>query len=312
MSLSMNRSLILSMLTMTAIYSACSREEHVASEPSASDENPIYVEIRQIADDFMAHRPMRGFAHEMPLAEAYIWQDRLVEYMEPVLGTVVGFKTGGHSPGPGFPTFPAEGIRGAILAGMVFPSGTAVTLDQTRRGFLEADFAFRVGNDSINEAVTDLETLAALDAIIPFAEIPDPYYEDGTRSINGTIVANMGSRMSFVGEPLMLEPTEVWIEKINSFTFAVHDEHGSEIDSGTMLGWYEPLEVVRWLRDQLRASGKRLERGQLLSLGNIGILRQLHEGSPRGPAYTSNEFVLSYYGLSEHPVKVVIKVNRTQ
>ena len=41
--------------------------------------------------------------------------------------------------------------------------------------------------------MTDLETLAALDAIIPFAEIPDPYYEDGTRSVNGTIVANMVS-----------------------------------------------------------------------------------------------------------------------
>jgi 2-keto-4-pentenoate hydratase len=193
---------------------------------------------------------------------------------------------------------------------MVFPSGTAVTLDQTRRGFLEADFAFRVGDDSINTAMTDLETLAALDAIIPFAEIPDPYYEEGTRSINGTIVANMGSRMSFVGEPLLLAPTEEWIARINNFTFAVHDELGNEIDTGTMAGWYEPLAVVRWIRNQLQESGKQLEPGQILSLGNIGILRQLHEGSPRGPAYTSNEFILNYYGLSDEAVSVTIKVNR--
>ena len=77
-----------------------------------------------------------------------------------------------------------------------------------------------------------------------------------------------------------------------------------------MLGWYEPLTVVRWLRDQLLASGKRLEPGHLLSLGNIGILRQLHEGSLRGPAYASDEFILSYYGLADDPVKVVIKIDR--
>ena len=303
---------ILGLLTASTLMQACGSEAEIGSPNSSAGDDQIYVEIQQIADDFLAHRPMRGFAHQMSLAEAYVWQDRLVEYMEPALGPVVGFKTGGHSPGPGFPTFPPEGIRGAILAGMILPSGTAVTLDQTRRGFLEADFAFRVGSDAINEAVTDLETLAALDAIIPFAEIPDPYYEEGTRRINGTIVANMGSRMSFAGEPLMLEPTRAWIDKINSFTFAVHDEHGTEIDAGTMSGWYKPLEVVRWLRDQLLDSGIRLQPGQLLSLGNIGILRQLHEGSPRGPAYTSDAFILSYYGLSDAPVSVSIKVDRSK
>ncbi|MCH7853319.1 MAG: hypothetical protein IIB76_03200 [Proteobacteria bacterium] len=302
----------LPVLATAALLLACGGELEAVNADSNLDDDAIYAEIRQIADAFMAHEPMPGFAHEMTLAEAYAWQDRLVEYMEPALGPVVGWKTGGHDPGPGFPTFPPGGIRGAILGGMIFRSGTAVRLDQTRRGFLEADFAFRVGSDRINDAQTDLETLAGLDAIIPFAEIPDPYYEEGTRSINGTIVANMGSRMSFVGEPLLLEPTEEWIEKINSFTFAVHDEHGNEIDAGTMAGWYEPLAVVRWIRDQLRKSGKRLEPGQILSLGNIGILRQLHEGSPRGPAYISNEFILSYYGLSEKPLSVTIRVDRSQ
>jgi 2-keto-4-pentenoate hydratase len=300
----------LPLLSAAILLSACGQEEAATVSQSSDYRDVIYTEIRHIADEFLAHRPMPGFAHDMPLSEAYAWQDRLVEYMQPDLGPVVGWKTGGHNPGPGFATFPPDGIRGAILQGMVFPSGTAVTLDQTRRGFLEADFAFRVGDDSINTAMTDLETLAALDAIIPFAEIPDPYYEEGTRSINGTIVANMGSRMSFVGEPLLLAPTEEWIARINNFTFAVHDELGNEIDTGTMAGWYEPLAVVRWIRDQLQESGKRLEPGQILSLGNIGILRQLHEGSPRGPAYTSNEFILDYYGLSDEAVSVTIKVNR--
>ena len=287
--------------------------QHKASEnltESSVEEDAIFLEIRQIADQFIAHQPMQGFAHAMPLQQAYIWQDRFAEYMKPVMGPVIGYKTGGHDPGPGFATFPPNGIRGLILEGMDYPSGTEVSLDQTRRGFLEADFAVRVGSAKINEAESDLEILAALDAIIPFAEIPDPYYEDGTRSVNGTVVANMGSRMSFSGEPLLLAPTEDWLNKINNFTFVVNDEHGTEVATGSMSNWYRPLTVVRWLRDHVRDSGKNLKPGQILSLGNIGIIRQLHEDSPRGPAYESNEFILSYIGLSDEPASVTIKIAR--
>ena len=77
------------------------------------------------------------------------------------------------------------------------------------------------------------------------------------------------------------------------------DEHGTVIQAGSMEGWYEPITVVRWLRDQLAESGKELITGQLLSLGNIGIIRQIHEGSSRGPAYTSNQFRLEYYGIRD-------------
>ena len=247
----------------------------------------------------------------MTLQDAYRWQDEMAVIMAPSLGAVIGYKTGGHDSGPGFSTFPPGGIRGLMLAGMMRPSGTVVRLEQFRRGFLEADFAFRVGDASINTAQTDLEILAGLDAIIPFAEIPDPYYDVDSRSVNGTIVANMGSRLSFTGEPIPLHASEEWIDKINNFTFAVLDENDVEIQAGQMAGWYEPLTVVRWIRDHLQTSGKELLPGDVLSLGNIGIIRQLHEGSPRGPAYESNQFRLEYYGLTDgDPATVMINIKR--
>ena len=89
------------------------------------------------------------------------------------------------------------------------------------------------------------------------------------------------------------------------------DENNVVIQSGTMAGWYEPLTVVRWIRDQIKASGKELMPGQLLSLGNVGIIRQIHEGSPRGPAYQSNQFRLEYYGLKQDgPATVTINLDR--
>ena len=298
-------------LIVIGIMAACSPDKAVVSgAPPPTGDDQIRVELVQMADDFMNYREMKGFLHEMPLDEAYRWQDKMVEIMAPAMGGIVGYKTGGHSPGPGFSTFPPEGIRAYLLEGMMRPSGTTVRPEQFRRGFLEADFAFRVGDSAINDAQTDLEILAGLDAIIPFAEIPDPYYETDTRSINGTIVANMGTRMSFTGEPVLLEPTEEWMYKINNFTFAVYDENNVEIQSGQMNGWYEPITVVRWIRDQISESGKELQPGQLLSLGNIGIIRQLHEGSTRGPAYENNQFRLEYFGLTDQPAVVIINVER--
>jgi len=300
-------------LTAFALLCACSASDAPpASVFERASEAEIRAEVHALADDFIAFRPMRGFLHDMPISTAYRWQDELVAHMESSLGPVVGYKTGGHDPGPGFPIFPIGGIRGAILEGMLLPDGTAIRLAESRRGFLEADIAVRVGSSAINNARTDMEILAALDAIVPFAEIPDPYYEEGTRTINGTIAANMGSRFSFAGEPVSLAATPEWLERLNTFTFAVHDENGNEVERGQIEGWYRPLDVVRWLRDNLREGGKRLEPGMLLSLGNIGIIRQLHEGSPRGPAYTGSEFTLSYYGLGNVPATVTILIDRSE
>lgn len=287
-----------------------SSQELVSATATPRDAN-IHAELVRMADDFVNLRMMQGFDHDMPLAEAYRWQDEMVEIMRLKLGDVVGYKTGGHNPGPGFATFPPEGIRAYILSGMLREDGHAIKVSDTKVGFLEADFAFRVGSSEINQAQTDLEILAGLDAIIPFAEVPDPYYDPDTRSINGTIVANMGTRMSFTGTPVPLEPSAEWLDRINNFTFAVLDENDVLIQEGSMKGWYEPITVVRWIRDQLAESGKELLPGQILSLGNVGILRQIHEGSPRGPAYQSNQFRLEYYGLTDDgPATVTINVDR--
>ena len=285
---------------------------HGHAAPAAPSPD-LAAEVRQMAEDWLQYRRMKGFLHPMDLAEAYRWQDRFVEALEPALGPTVGYKTGGHDSGPGFPVFPPEGIRAHIVAGMLRRDGDAIRLEDTRAGFLEADLAFRVGSDAINGAETDLEILAALDALIPFAEVPDPWYELETRSINGTIVANMGTRFSFTGTPVPIEGTEAWLERLRTFTFRVVDEQDAVVQAGAIEGWYDPITVVRWLRDHLRASGKRLAPGQLLSLGNIGIIRQLHEGSPRGPAYTGTRFRLEYLGLVDGPPpSVTIEIDRSE
>ena len=152
-----------------------------AEDPPADPEAAIRAEVEAMADDFVNLRMLTGFVHEMPLAEAYRWQDEMIEILGPAMGEVVGYKTGGHDPNPPNASFPPGGIRAHLLSGM-FRADPSIRVEETSAGFLEADFAFRVGDVSINTAETDLEILAGLDAVVPFAEIPDPYYDpDGHR-----------------------------------------------------------------------------------------------------------------------------------
>ena len=281
------------------------------SAPTTSSETDIATDLDRMADQFLSVQELVPFLHDLTEDEAYRWQAEFVAALQPSLGRIAGYKTGGHDTGPPNPNFPPHGIRGVLLEGMVHPSGASVTPNDAVWGFLEADFAVRVGDESINTAETDLQLLASLDAVIPFIEIPDPAFRDNQRSPTGSIVTNMASRYAFVGEPITIEPTVAWIATLNTMTFAVHDEHGTEVGSGTLDGHYQPLTVVRWLRDHLRTFGLQLEPGHLLSLGTISINRQLKAGSPQGgPAYRSNQYRLSYYGLSGDAGTVVVNIER--
>ena len=281
------------------------------STPSGYSETDIAADLDRMADQFLNVQELDPFVYDLTEDEAYRWQTEFVAALQPSLGRIVGYKTGGHDTGPPNPNFPPQGIRGVLLEGMVHPSGASVTLNDAVWGFLEADFAVRVGDESINTAETDLELLASLDAVIPLIEIPDPAFLNNQRSPTSSIVTNMASRYAFVGDPIPTMPTVAWIEALNTMTFAVHDEHGTEVGSGTLDGHYQPLTVVRWLRDHLRTFGWQLESGQLLSLGSIRINRQLKPGSPQGgPAYSASQYRLSYYGLSGDASPVVVTIER--
>ena len=88
-----------------------------AEDPPADPDAAIRAEVGAMADDFVNLRMLTGFVHEMPLAEAYRWQDAMVEILP--LGEVVGYKTGGHDPNPPNPNFPPGGIRAHLLCGHV-------------------------------------------------------------------------------------------------------------------------------------------------------------------------------------------------
>ena len=281
------------------------------ADPAANvDEAEIRAAVEALIDDFLNVRAIRPLAPELSLEEAYRWQDETVEMLRPTFGEVVGYKTGGHNPGPTSPYFPPGGIRAQMLSGMFVGNGASVRVEEMGAGsFLEADFAFRVGSESINEARTDLEILAALDAFVPFAEVPDPTAEPDDNAMARAVVGNMTSRIALAGDPVPIYPTEEWLERLNNMEYAVLDENGTVIERRSMADWYRPIDVVRWLRDHLQAYGKQLVPGQLLSLGNLGINRPFFDGTTRGETYTSNRYQVEYYGLRANGEPATVTIN---
>ena len=311
--MSMGRTSMLRLCALLAGMLCAGSAPAQTDSPANTNEAEIRAAVEALVDDFLNVRTIRPFEPELSLEEAYHWQDELVEMLRPTFGEVVGYKTGGHNPGPSSPYFPPDGIRAQLLSGMFLSDGAAVRLDDMGAGsFLEADFALRVGSESINEARTDMEILAALDAFVPFAEVPDPTAAPDDNAMVRAVVGNMTSRIALAGDAVPIEPTEEWLERLNNMEYAVLDENGAVIQRRSMADWYRPIDAVRWLRDQLRSYGKKLMPGQILSLGNLGINRPFFEGTSRGEVYIGNRYRVEYYGLGDdgEPATVTVDIIR--
>ncbi|MEO1402447.1 MAG: hydratase [Cyanobacteria bacterium J06635_1] len=187
------------------------------------------------------------------------------------LGPVVGFKAALTTPTAQTQFGVNHPLYGFLLEEMLLESGDKIPLQFGARPVAEGDLMVRVRNDSINTASTDEDLLASLDAVIPFMELPDLFYQDGANVDATALVAiNAGTRYGVMGDPIDLEPTPEWMTRLGQIQVRVINDAGQTIasgDSSALMG--HPISSVRWLRDTLSAQGVTLQPGDLLSLGSM-------------------------------------------
>ena len=301
----------LSLVLLSVLFIAGCSDQPAQPETPANLMAPpdqIQSELAVLAEQAINYQPLANFTHEMSYAQAYAWQQAFMELIEPQWGEVVAYKTGGHSPGAAG-IFANGPLRGQMLQGVFLEAGSTLSRANYSAGILEADFALRVGDDAINTAETDMELLASLDAIVPFIEILNPQDEPGPDSAVKPIVTAMLSRHGIAGDAIPIEANDYWMQKINQLEFAVLDENDREWGRGNMASWYQPLQVVRWLRDNLNEHGIELKQGDVLSLGNIGFLLPMHAGTERGEAFDSSVFRVVYFDLDDQGATAEVSVN---
>jgi len=203
------------------------------------------------------------------LAEAYRIQDALVHRLTVPLGPVVGYKVGLTSRAVQKRFGIDHPLRGQLLAGMLLKDGARVPARFGARPIAEADLLVRVRDAGINQARTIAEIWEHLDAVIPFVELPDLLVRPGDPLTAPVITAiNVGARLGMMGAAI---PTErIAAGDLAAMTVHVFQD-GREVmavPGKAILG--HPLNAVRWLVKDLKADGKALKPGDLVSLGSFG------------------------------------------
>jgi len=351
-------------LLVTLVVCSCSHNQSVTSEDSPQTaDSEIRASLLNVSKQYLEVTPADSFSYSMTMEEAYKWQDEFMKLLEPELGPVIGYKAGGFDKSRQ-DSDTSRYWRGTFLEKMFFNSGAHISMDSFINSFIESDLLLRVGSEEINTATTDDEILSALDAVIPFIEFPDSIFKStgmarGQRQsaeddaagaemgrgrnqgaegdvagagMSTGIITNMGTRIGVMGSPIPLTASEDCKNRLNTFTIVMTDQDGKELGSASVEAKYEPLQVVRWLRDSLREGGKVLKKGHILSLGNLGvnvpidkgdaadaeISRGQRQGAPgdaavtgRAAAFSGTSVKLTYLGLDPTgPAEVVVNFDR--
>ena len=224
-----------------------------------------------LAEQFLKKIPLSAYDPAMTMEQAMRVQAQFIRSLKPTFGEVVGYKAGLTNPDVQKAFGVAHPLRGTLLKKMLLKSGAVVEADFGSRSLYEGDLILRVGSVEINQAKTQQEILKYIGAVIPFIELPDLIYAKEVK-INGPALAavNVGARLGVMGAPIPVKASKGWVDRLKNFKLQILDEKGNVLGEGqgtSLLG--DPLNVVMWIRDSLKAEGKMLNKGDLLSLGSI-------------------------------------------
>jgi len=251
----------------------------------------------KLADEFLKKVIITEVDPSMTLDQAVKIQEQFVARLIKELGEPVGYKAGLTNPAVQRAVGIPHPIRGTLLKKMLLESG--VTLQSDARIFIEGDLILRVGSDAINQAKTKEEALKYIDAAIPFIEVP--FVPKPGMKVPEFVAFNVMARYGVVGEPIPLTASREWMDRLTNFTVQLFGETGAVLSEGKGSALLDdPLNVVLWIKDSLAAEGKKLKKGDLLSLGSITKMMPSKSGTtvrakfidldPKGPVEISVSF----------------------
>ena len=214
-------------------------------------------------------------------SEALTIQQEFIKLLRKQLGKPIGYKVALTSKTAQERLGVSQPLPGIFLRKMLLLSGSKVAANFGARPMFEGDLMVRVKSKKINQATTYQEVLASLDLVIPFLELPDLVYSQKAKlNASALLAINAGDRLGVVGKPIAIAATPEWEERLQNIQVVISDQTGKELATGsskTLLG--HPLEVVLWLKNDLQRQGKRLRRGDLISLGSITSLMPVESGT---------------------------------
>jgi 2-keto-4-pentenoate hydratase len=257
--------------------------------------------MRRFAENWLANRQTPALTGMDSLADGFCAQDKLIALLTPHWGRVVGYKVGLTAP-PAQQMFGVNHpVRGAIFESTIrLRSGAEVPANFGAFPQAEADFLLRVKDDGINTAGRDhLAILRHLDVAIPYLELPDLALS-GQMNAPNLLAMNVAARLGVLGEPVPVQPTQEFADRLAGMTVIFSDDTGREIARApgrAVLG--HPLNVVAFLVEDLAKQGRRLQAGDYLSVAGYSAPVRAEAG---------RTYTVRYEGLAAQPVSVSVRV----
>lgn len=263
-------------------------------------EMPSDEKIKSVAESWLAKKPAQGFGVAMSMSEATVVQERYNALIAKDLGGVVGYKAGLTNPAVQKRFNHDKPIRGTLFAKMILPGPARVPAAFGLRPVYEADMVAVVGDAAkAMTAKSPLEALQALKEIRPFIELPDLVFPQQAKPDAPTLLAiNVGARLGVLGDPIVLPATAEAVGKLAAVKIEVIDQTGTVTGGGKGADVLNnPLNVVLWIAESLKAEGKTLKNGDLLSLGTFSALV---------PPKAGDTITVRYTGLTPAPAEVSV------
>ena len=263
-------------------------------------EMPQDENIKAVAESWLAKKPAKGFGVTMSMFEAAVVQTRYTALISNGLGDVVGYKAGLTNPAVQKRFGYDKPIRGTLFAKMILPGPARVPAAFGSRPVYEADMVAVVGDAAkAMTAKSPLEALQALKEIRPFIELPDLMFDPQVKPDGPNLMAiNVGARLGVLGDPVILPATAESVEKLAAVKIEVVDQTGAVVGGGKGADVLNnPLNVVLWIVESLKAEGKTLKNGDLLSLGSFSALL---------PPKVGSTVTVRYTGLASVPAVVTV------
>ena len=257
------------------------------------------------ARQMLAGQPVGTLDQITNEALALNFQQALVERLTGTWGRPAGYKAALTAPEAQAKFGVSQPLLGYLLDKMLLEDNAELSLNYAARPVAEADLLVRVSDPNINEARTDLELLAGLDAVIPFIELADAALPPGAQGNPHQLVAlNAGARAGVQGTPIPVTANQEFLDRLRTFTVRLDNGKGANLGQGSgeaLLG--HPIHVVRWIRDTLAARGDTLREGDLLSLGTL---------TPLVPIKGTTRLIAYYEGLQpEDTVTVSVLIEES-
>jgi 2-keto-4-pentenoate hydratase len=261
---------------------------------------PSDANIKAVADAWLAKKPAPGFGATMTVAEAAKIQERYTALIAKDLGRVVGYKAGLTNPAVQKRFNYDKPLRGTLYEKMILQSGARVPAAYGARPVLEADMVAVVGDAAkLMAAKTPLDALAALKELRTFIELPDVMFDPQVK-LDGSILlaANVLARLGVLGNTIPLPATADSVAKLAAMKVEVLDQTGALLAGGKGSDSLEnPLNAALWIAESLRAEGKAVKSGDLLSLGSFSALL---------PPKAGMTVTVRYTGLTPEPAEVKV------